>query len=148
MTAPCWKCGAPAVAVLRYRDRCAQCLSGLFRRLDPSVFAPAGIMLPVGEIRPDGSAYVECASCGATDDVGTVFTACRWCCARYYRELDWAAQRVLVAPDVDRDDTTFDAVSLAWRGRLQRAVEAGIVTAEAAQRAWRRHAEGVADVAA
>jgi hypothetical protein len=63
---------------------------------------------------------------------------CPWC-VRRLRERDVHQRRLtLTAPDVDPDDARFDGVMRGWAGRLDRAVDAELITDSQAANAWRR----------
>lgn len=88
-----------------------------------------------------GEYHLACDLCDATW-VGMPGDPCDWCRRAAADRKRWQGELVLELPDVDPDDATFDKVMLAWRGRLQRAVTAGLVPREQAARVWKRMRQG------
>jgi len=134
---PCSQCGAPGFRNVYARGYCPTHLSQLYARFDPDIWDGQGIAVQAGGHRPDhGPEYydVTCTLCHATW-VGRLLDDCTWCQDARARDLIWQAELTLTPPDVDPDDTLYDTRMAAWGERVARAVDAGIVTPEAAQKA-------------
>ena len=93
-----------------------------------------------GPLRPDwGDQWAEltCTTCGA-GWVGPIGEQCAWCDLALERQRQWQAELVLRPPEVDQDDEHYQARMTAWRGRLRRAVEAGLIDERQAHHAFLR----------
>jgi hypothetical protein len=84
-----------------------------------------------------GGGIVECSTCGATWR-GRIGAPCAWCERRGERLLEEQAEMVLRQPDSDSHDEHHRDRMSAWVQRLRRAVEAGLITEQQANRAVER----------
>lgn len=82
-------------------------------------------------------AWQRCDACGAQWD-RQEGDECRWCADLLQNMQQWHAEQSLQAPDVDPDDITYDGVMRGWAERLAVAVEAGLITRQKAETAWKR----------
>lgn len=99
-----------------------------------------GVGRQVGPLRPDwgeGWAELECDHCGA-GWVGPIGEPCAWCAVSLERMRAWQADKLLHPELPDRDDCRRARALKAWAGRLARGVEAELIDADAARRAWKR----------
>ena len=77
-----------------------------------------------------------CDTCGATWETVDGDT-CNWCTTALDNQRRWQAELTLTPPDnTDPDDQRYDGIMQAWADRLETAVEAEIITAHQAERAW------------
>ena len=136
---PCTTCGAVGVRNVGTRGYCATHISDLYRSFAPQVWT-VGIGVLAGVARPEhGPEFHElaCVACDATW-VGPLFESCWWCERALAVQQDAQAVLALTAPDCDPADARWAGAMEAWRGRLRRAVEAELITATQAERAWDR----------
>ena len=137
---PCSHCGNPGVRNLGAKGYCGEHLARLLRTFQDHIWQANGVGLPVGQVRPEFGplmADLECIACDATW-VGVPGDPCAYC--RIHRNLLVQSQRdrILRAPSpADDDPLPLDQRMFAWGERLKRAVEAGLVTRDEAQRVWR-----------
>jgi hypothetical protein len=137
---PCSTCGAPGVRNVFARGYCAAHLSELYCKFSAEVWALDGIGLQSGARRPDHGpemADLTCVACGA-GWVGPLGERCSWCIDAAERQRRWQAEMTLTPPEVDPADRTYDDRMKAWAQRLERAVKAGLIDRDRADRAWRR----------
>lgn len=131
MTA-CSSCIRPSIRAIGTRYYCDEHLLALFDSFTSPALAHVGFGILDG-------ASVRCTSCGATWK-GATGDRCGWCAQSYAIMLDHQADIVLTPPDFDVDmhDDEIERRMVAWAERLERAVEADIVTHDEAERALRR----------
>lgn len=126
-------CGADAARLIGTQPMCATHADELLEPIRARVLNPeglAGVGRLCGRVRPDmgaGSAEVACDACGATW-VALAGSPCPWCIAARARLAAWQAELVLTPPDVHHDDARWPEAMRAWRERLTRAFEAGLVS--------------------
>lgn len=137
---PCRHGCGPGVKNLGKHGYCGTHLAELYGRFDKAVFLLNGVGLQSGRMRPDwGPTYADltCVACDATW-TGPIGEPCSWCADARDRLVGWQADKVLDPPDVDPDDATYDNVMRGWADRLNRAVDADIITLEQGKRALDR----------
>jgi len=84
-----------------------------------------------------GYTALQCDTCEATW-VGPEGEPCEWCRTALEHLQQWQAELTLTPPDHDPDDRNRPDALKAWAQRLAVAVEAGLVTRQQAERAWKR----------
>ncbi|MDA2979404.1 MAG: hypothetical protein O3B42_06560 [Actinomycetota bacterium] len=77
-------------------------------------------------------ADLQCTKCNATW-VGPIGETCSWCIDSVDRMQRWQAEKVLIAPE-----NPTEGALRAWAQRLKVAVQAELVTADQARRAWQK----------
>jgi hypothetical protein len=122
---PC-ACGVTAIRTLGTIAYCETCADALLRPL----MASRGIAIAPRPDWGDGWCELKCRTCEA-GWVGIDGDACSWCAIREQNTVIDQAALVLTPPD------NVDAIP-AWADRLERAVDAGIITETQALRAWER----------
>jgi hypothetical protein len=149
----CARCPAQAVRTLGMAALCGDCVERILAPIRARVlerdgphFIPAtvtggGIGRQAGPLRldygPSGWADLCCDQCGATW-TGRIDTACPWCDDANTRMWDGQRIKTLTPPDVDPDDRVYPQVLIGWGERLNRAIEAGLVSVEEASNAYRK----------
>jgi hypothetical protein len=122
------KCGTVAVRTLGTIAYCGDCVEAILRPL----MASRGVAIaPYPEYGP-GWYELKCRTCEA-GWVGIDGDACSWCAIREAATVVDQGAVVTQPPD----NRTPEALT-AWRGRLKRAVEAGVITEMQARYAFER----------
>lgn len=143
-TMPLCRCGATAVRLIAAVAYCAQCADAILDPIRDRVGTVDGL---VGRaVRRGADAlkfgpsafHAACDRCEATWVALVEHEPCRWCQARHRLIAVEQAALTLRAPEVDEADRRHPEAMRAWAERLKRAIEAGIVTLEQADAAWRR----------
>lgn len=124
---PC-ACGVEAVRTLGTIAYCGDCVEAILRPL----MASRGIAIAPYPEYGDGWYELRCRTCEA-GWVGLDGDRCAWCATREQNTVIDQADVVTQPPD----NRSADALT-AWRGRLKRAVEAGIITDTQARHAFER----------
>jgi len=143
----CARCTAPAVRTLGSEAFCRLHLEAILGPIRERVIGR--LELPEGfngrgrivtaehsEFGP-GNFGLECDQCGATW-TGEPDRQCAYCLRSYELMVDHQAAMVLRPPTIQPTSSDYLAHMQAWSERLLRAVEAGLVDADAADAAWRR----------
>ena len=135
---PCHKCGNPGAKNLGTQGWCSTHLAALYETFTPTIWKlDGGIGLPCGRQRPDlGPAIQElrCCACQATW-AGLVGEQCTYCTLTHNATIGHQAELALTPPD-NHDEHALQA----WAARMRTAEQAGIITHNQAQQAWKRTA--------
>jgi hypothetical protein len=121
---------------------------GLARRRERDRLVNEGVIgrgVQAGPLLPEWGpswADVRCYVCDAgwadcVDEEG-LGGPCPWCERRHQAIIVEQAELVLRPPEIERDDIGWPGAMKAWRDRLRRAVEVGLIANDEAERAWRR----------
>jgi hypothetical protein len=143
----CARCPAQAVRTLGMAALCGDCVERILAPIRARVLerdmlqeTTHGRGQQFGLMQPDYGptcADLRCDQCSATW-VGNPGDPCWWCWRRYQAMVEGTAALVLAPPDVDPDDRTYPQVLIAWGERLNRAIEAGLISVEEASNAYRK----------
>lgn len=137
-------CGQPATRTLGARPYCDECAEQVLGPIRKRVARRDGVGYGVqtGRRRPDwGFSYADltCNLCGAAW-TGPVYERCSWCEDALDKMRAWQAE-MLLDPDLpDRDDVRYPGAAVAWMERLERGVQAGLITDTQALAVCRREA--------
>lgn len=127
-----------SVDLIAWLERCLAVMA-----LDPDTagdYANAPVGMPAGPKRPEygpGHYDLACQICEATW-VGVPGDPCWWCETAAQRQIDHQIDLLLKVPDVDPDDANYDNRMRGWVARMKVGVEAGLITKQQAESAFRR----------
>ncbi len=148
-TGSCDQCGRTALTTLGNQELCLGHYSkivGPIRERIVDQVGSVGVGALHGALRSEYGPLVgdvRCTTCSATW-TGLVGDACGWCQTAHQLGIEHQADILLRGPDVDPADRRHAGSIAAWSERLARGVEAGIITAEQADRARNRGARHAA----
>ncbi len=126
------QCGAPAIQKLCAVAYCAPCADKILKQIRARVAKRQGLGFgeQTGQLRHDWGddwADLECNVCGATW-VGPIGEPCSWCAESLEHMRQWQT-KILLRPELpDPDDERYPQAVVAWMQRLERGVEAELVT--------------------
>lgn len=136
---PCQECGNPGVRNLGADGYCSTHLHDLYDAFGPEAWVDGGVGLQDGPLRPEYGpleADLKCCCCEAAW-TGIPGDPCWWCRRAREIQLEHQIDLLLTPPDVHPDDATYDNKMRGWVARMRVGAEAGLITDQQAQAAFR-----------